>query len=123
MKMSKKNNTTVFYEMGDLLGVIKESDTTDWSKIISYFNWISDKKKGDKETIDIRNYNFKTNQMGKGISLSVDECEKLTSILLENDFANIDDLKKALKKKMNFFASVNEIEDGLTDDGLYHINI
>ena len=63
---------------------------------------MSDKKRGDKTTLDIRNYNFGTKQIGKGISLSSEEADRLTNILLENDFGSLDELEKAVKRKKNF---------------------
>ena len=83
--MAKKDNSNnePFYEIGDILGIVKESGTTDWSKVVAYFNWLSEKKKGDKTTLDIRNYNFSSKQIGKGVSLSHEEADRLTSILLE----------------------------------------
>jgi len=122
---STKENGQVFAEIGDILGIVKESGTTDWSKVVAYFNWLSEKKKGDKCTLDIRNYNFGTKQIGKGISLSTEEADRLTNILLENDFGSISELEKALEKKRNFFCVKDEIDSALLDedDGMYHIEI
>ena len=123
--MAKKDadNDKPFYEIGDVLGVIKESGTTDWSKVVAYFNWLSDKKRGDKTTLDIRNYNFGSKQIGKGISLSSEEADRLTNILLENDFGSLDELEKAIKRKRNYFTITDEIDNILSDDGMYRIEI
>ena len=129
--MAKKDqyesNNEPFYEMGDILGIIKESDTTDWSKVVAYFTWLSKKKKGDKTTLDIRNYNFGTKQIGKGISLSSEEADRLTNILLENDFGSLEDLENAVKRKRNFFTVTDEIDsnmlDEIDDNGYYNIII
>ena len=65
----------------------------------------------NKPTIDIRNMNFNTNRVGKGISLKEEEVEKLTDILLENDFASIDVLEKHLeRKKKRFIVSVPDMD-------------
>ena len=112
-----------FAEIGDILGIVKESETTDWSKVVAYFNWLSEKKKGDKTTLDIRNYNFSTKKIGKGISLSSEEADKLTNILLENDFGSLEELEKAVKRKKDFFTITDDIENELNDEGLYMIEI
>lgn len=124
-----KDNTENYAEIGDILGVIKESGTTDWCKVLAYFNWLSEKKKGDKTTLDVRNYNFNTKKIGKGISLNTEEAERLTQILLDNDFGKIEDLEKAIKRKRNFFCIKDEIDNALldvvdeSDDGMYTIEI
>lgn len=120
----EKDSSTQYAEIGNVLGVIKESGTTDWTKVVAYFNWLSEKKKGDKETLDIRNYNFSTKKIGKGITLSNEEADVLTRILLENDFGRIEDLEAAVKRKRNFFSISNEIENKLLDeDDMYTIEI
>ena len=123
MVKKDKDFNEPFYEIGDILGVVKESSTTDWSKVVAYFNWLSEKKKGDKTTLDIRNYNFGTKQIGKGISLSSEEADRLTNILLENDFGTLEELEKAIKRKKNFFTIIDDIDSVLSNDGLYHIDI
>lgn len=123
MAKKEKDSNEPFYEIGDILGVVKESSTTDWSKVVAYFNWLSEKKKGDKQTLDIRNYNFGSKQIGKGISLSSEEADRLTNILLENDFGSLEELEKAVKRKRNFFTITNEIDDALLNEEMYHIKI
>lgn len=123
MAKKDKDDNQPFYELGDILGVVKESTTTDWSKIVAYFDWLSDKKKGDKTTLDIRNYNFGTKQIGKGISLSNEEADRLTQILLENDFGKLEDLEAAVKRKRNFFTITDEIDKELLDEDMYVIDI
>jgi len=127
MAKKEKDNNEPFYELGDIIGVIKESETNDWAKIIAYFNWLSEKKKGDKTTIDIRNYNFGKKQIGKGISLTSEEADRLTNILLENDFGTLEELEKAVQRKRNFFTVTDEIDSKLLDEvdenGMYNIII
>ena len=127
MGKKDKDENQPFYEIGDILGVVKESETTDWGKVVAYFNWLSEKKKGDKTTLDIRNYNFGTKQIGKGISLSSEEADRLTNILLENDFGSLEELEKAVKRKRDFFTITDEIDTALLDEidnnGMYRIEI
>lgn len=120
----EKDSSTQYAEIGNVLGIIKESGTTDWTKVVAYFNWLTEKKKGDKETLDIRNYNFSTKRIGKGITLSNEEADVLTRILLENDFGTIEDLEAAIKRKRNFFCITDEIENKLLDEeDMYTIEI
>ena len=123
--MAKDTEFQTFAEIGDMLGVVKESGTTDWTKVVAYFNWLSDKKKGDKTTLDIRNYNFSTKRIGKGISLSNEETDRLVQILLENDFGTLEDLEAAVKRKRNFFTVQDEIDNKLIEDeeDMYVIDI
>ena len=127
MAKKDKDDNQPFYEIGDVIGIIKESGTNDWAKIVAYFNWLSKKKKGDKTTIDIRNYNFGSKQIGKGISLTSEEADRLTNILLENDFGSLEDLEKAVQRKRNFFTVTDEIDSKLLDEidenGMYNIII
>lgn len=128
MAKKEKDDNQPFYEIGDILGVVKESNTTDWSKVVAYFNWLAnDKRKESTTTLDIRNYNFGTKQIGKGISLSSEEADRLTNILLENDFGSLEELEKALKRKRNFFTITDEIDTALLDEvdnnGMYRIEI
>jgi len=116
-------DTQQFAEIGDVLGIVKESGTTDWCKVLAYFDWLSEKKKGDKTTLDVRNYNFNTKKIGKGISLSSEEADRLTNILLENDFGSLEELEKAVKRKRNFFCVKDEIDAALMEDDMYTIEI
>jgi hypothetical protein len=86
------------YDIKEVIGIIKESDSHDWCKVIARIQW------GDNPTsIDIRNLNMNHNKVGKGISLSNEEVERLIEILLENDYADIQTLRKAIEKKVNRF--------------------
>lgn len=118
-----KDDSEPFYELGEVLGVVKESDTTDWGKVVAYFTWLKKTKGGDKTTLDVRNYNFGTRQIGKGISLSSEEADRLTDILLEHDFGSVEELEKALRRKKDFFTISDEIDSSLSDDGMYNIII
>jgi hypothetical protein len=103
------------FEIEEVIGVIKESDKHDWCKAITKISWNK-----NPATIDIRNINMSENKVGKGISLSDEEADKLTNILLENDFGSLESLEKALKKKKDRFTiSVNADKSFADEDNNY----
>lgn len=114
--MSKDTDKTFTYNIEEYIGSIKESTTHDWAKAILRISW-----NDNPSTIDIRNVNMSQKRIGKGISLSNEEVDKLVSILLDNDYGTIDDLERALKRKRSFFKVEDSYDD--TDDDTYVINI
>lgn len=51
-------------------------------------------------TVDIRSVDKNNNFVGKGISLSDEECDKLVDILLDRGYGSIDKIKEVLVKNM-----------------------
>ena len=51
-------------------------------------------------TMDIRMVNKDKNFVGKGISLTDEECDKLVDILLDRGYGSIDKIKEVLVKNM-----------------------
>ena len=51
-------------------------------------------------TVDIRSVDKNSNFIGKGISLSDEECDKLVDILLDRGYGSIDKIKEVLVKNM-----------------------
>lgn len=51
-------------------------------------------------TMDIRMVNNDKNFVGKGISLTDEECDKLVDILLDRGYGSIDKIKEVLVKNM-----------------------
>jgi hypothetical protein len=82
------------FEIEEFIGTIKESDKHDWCKAVAKISW-----NDSPATLDIRNMNMSQNRIGKGISLSDEEADKLTDIMLENDFGSLETLESALKRK------------------------
>lgn len=101
--MAKFNKDDFNYEMIELLGSIKESPSSDWSKSVARISW-----NGNPSTIDIRNMNLSQEIMGKGISLTDEEADKLVDLLLSEDYGTVEMLEEALNKKKNRFT----INDG-----------
>ena len=86
------------YEMIELIGSIKESPSSDWSKSVARISW-----NGNPSTVDIRNMNIDQEIMGKGISLTDEEVDNLVDLLLSEDYGSIDVIEEALNKKKSRF--------------------
>lgn len=119
--MGKKSKATEFtYEVEDIVGIIRETDRHDWIKAVLKIAWSN-----DMNTLDIRSINLKNKKLGKGISLSNEDADRLVNILLENNFGSLEDLEKAIKRKRSFFTVEEKpIDIGECDeDYMYNIDI
>ena len=88
--MSKKEFKS---EVIERVATLKE--TNSYSKEVLRMIW------GDNPiTMDIRMVNKTNDFIGKGISLSDDECDMLVDILLDKGYGNIDKIKEVLVKNM-----------------------
>jgi len=101
--MARNNKDDFTYEMIELLGSIKESPSSDWSKSVARISW-----NGNPSTIDIRNMNLPQEIMGKGISLTDEEADSLVDLLLSEDYGTIDAIEEALNKKKKRFTINDE---------------
>ena len=89
-------------ELIDFLGTLKENGKNDYIKGVAKVKW------GDNPiTLDIRNMNVKEEALYKGISLNDDEAEKLTDILLDNDYGSIEKIKETFKRRVSDMNNVN----------------
>ena len=87
------------YNIDAYIGSLKESDKHDWTKSVLRIAW------GDNpSTLDIRNVNMAQKRIGKGISLTNEETDKLVDILLELDYGSISSIESALQRKKDFFS-------------------
>lgn len=85
-------------EITEFIAPIKESDKHDWCKGVARIIW------GDNpQTLDIRKMNMSQNRIGSGISLSDEEADSLCNILLDNDYGDIETIRKALERKESRF--------------------
>ncbi len=101
--MNKNYNEKVKYEIEDYIGTIKESKTHDWTKSVIRISW------GDNApTLDIRNVNIKDNRIGKGISLTNEETDRLVDLLVKNDYGSVSELKDAIKRKESIYQVDNK---------------
>ena len=88
--MSKKEFK---HEVIEKIATLKETNV--YSKEILRMIW------GDNPiTMDIRMVNKTNDFVGKGISLSDEECDMLVDVLLDQGYGNIDKIKEVLVKNM-----------------------
>lgn len=80
-------------EVIEHIAVLKEGEK--YSKEIIRMRWFD-----NPVTMDIRIVDKNTNFVGKGISLSDDECDMLVDILLDRGYGSIDKIKEVLVKNM-----------------------
>ena len=79
-------------EIIEHIETLKESNS--YSKEILRMRW------GDNDiTLDIRMVNKTNDFVGKGISLSDEECDKLVDVLLDRGYGSVDKIKEVLVKK------------------------
>ena len=88
--MSKKEFKS---EVIERIATLKE--TNGYTKEVIRMIW------GDNPiTMDIRMVNKSNDFIGKGISLSDEECDKLVDVLLDRGYGSIDKIKEVLVKNM-----------------------
>lgn len=93
------------HEVIERIDTLKESNN--YSKEVLRMIW------GDNPvTIDIRMVNKTNDFIGKGISLSDEECDKLVDILLDRGYGSIEKIKEVLVKNMRRTnTEIKSIED------------
>lgn len=104
-------------EIKEFIGVLKESDKHDWCKGVAKVSW-----NGRPVTLDIRSMNLAKERLGKGISLTDEEADRLVDLLLENDYGSIETIQSALERKRSRFTILEEAADCF-DDGPLVIDI
>ena len=111
--MAKPNNE-FNYDLIEFLGSLNEKEG--WSKSVVRIAW------GENPvTIDVRNMNLVAGRMGKGISLSDEEADKLVDILLDKDYGSMEVLERALNKKRKRFTI--SVPDNVFDNKDEKLNI
>lgn len=80
-------------EVIEHIAVLKEGEK--YTKEIIRMRWFD-----NPITTDIRMVNKSNNFVGKGISLSDEECDKLVDILLDRGYGSVDKIKEVLVKNM-----------------------
>jgi hypothetical protein len=105
-------------EIEEIIGVLKENDKNDWCKAVARISW-----NGNPTTLDIRNFNMAKQQPMKGISLTNEEADRLTDLLIENDFGSLESLTKAVDKKKSRFTIMSGANNCFDDDEPLRINI
>ena len=92
-------------EVIERIDTLKE--TNNYSKEVLRMIW------GDNPvTVDIRVVNKSNNFIGKGISLTDEECDKLVDILLDRGYGSIEKIKEVLVKNMRRTnTDINSVDD------------
>lgn len=96
--MARKEREKFQVEIIEHLGVLKESETSDWCKAVARISW-----KGEPSTIDVRSLNLSQNQFGRGVTLTDDEADTLVNILVQNDYGSLEVLEEAVSKRKQRF--------------------
>lgn len=99
--MAKKNDDFTC-DIIERIGYIKPPTDAakSWCKSVMRIKW------GDNPaTLDIRNTVESDGDMrvGKGISLSNEEADRLVSILLDSGYGSLEDLEAAVKRRVDIF--------------------
>lgn len=112
-------------EVIEHIETLKESNS--YSKEILRMRW------GDNDiTLDIRMVNKTNDFVGKGISLSDEECDKLVDVLLDRGYGSVDKIKEVLVKNMRRtdteIKSFEDCEDKIdciytSDDGTIYVDV
>lgn len=99
------------YEIKEFIAPLKENDKNDWVKAVTRISW-----NDGPANIDIRNLNMTQEKIGKGISITDEEADKLTEILLDEGFGSVNKLEEALKKRKCFVLSQDDLNNCFSDD-------
>lgn len=111
--MARRDKEDFSYNIEEFIAPLKESNKNDWVKGVARIKW------GDNPTtLDIRNINLATNSAYRGISLSDEEADELTNILLDEGYGDIEEIEKCIKKRKSMFEymTIDETKDYLKDD-------
>lgn len=113
-----KKDADFSYSIEEFIAPLKESDKHDWVKGVARIKWGN-----NPTTLDIRSINLRENSPKKGISLSDEEADVLTNILLDEGYGTIDSIKSALQKRESIY-TVSSSKDLIEEDSVYiDINI
>lgn len=91
------NKKPLVSDIKEIFGTVKESPNSDWAKLIYRVSY-NDRPAG----VDIRNVKVNpdgTYNYGKGISLTNEETDAATELLVEKGFGRTEVLTEALKKR------------------------
>lgn len=99
------------YEITEFIAPLKESDKHDWVKAVARISWNE-----GPANLDIRNINMTQERIGKGISITDEEADKLTEILLDEGFGSIEKLEEALEKRKCFSLSLVGVNTCFSDE-------
>lgn len=90
--MARKTEFTS--EIIEFMGSLKENASSDWCKAVARIAW-----NDNPSTIDVRNMNMSKNIIGKGISLSDEDADRLVNLLVEHDYGSTEVLEAAVRRR------------------------
>jgi hypothetical protein len=109
--LAKGRREDVTFNIEEHIAVLKENDTNDWCKAVDRISW-----NGRPTTLDIRNRNMSDDSIRpKGISLSDEEADHLTDILLDRDYGSMEAIEVALKRKKSRFTVLKDFGNAFGD--------
>ena len=91
--MAKSNKKEITHEVIEHIADLKESEN--YTKSVMRMIW-----NDNPITVDIRMVNKKNDFIGKGISLTDEECDKLVDILIDAGYGSTEKMKEAIVKEL-----------------------
>lgn len=91
--MAKSNKKEITHEVIEHIANLKESEN--YTKSVMRMIW-----NDNPITVDIRMVNKKNDFIGKGISLTDEECDKLVDILIDAGYGSTEKMKEAIVKEL-----------------------
>lgn len=120
-KNVKTRKEDITFNIEEHIAVLKENDKNDWCKAVARISW-----NGRPSTLDIRNINLSNPAIfPKGISLSDEEADILTDVLLDREYGSMDAITLALKKKTSRFTILKDASSafGVVNEGILKVMI
>jgi|HigsolmetaAR202D_1030399.scaffolds.fasta_scaffold11353_5 Uncharacterized protein conserved in bacteria len=109
-KRIKKDEVT--FNIEEHIAVLSENDKNDWVKAVDRISW-----NGRPATLDIRKRNMSKPEIWpSGISLTDEEADRLTDILLDQDYGSIEALEEALRRKKSRFTVLADAVNAFGED-------
>lgn len=98
----------------EVVGVLREYETHDWATVLARISWNDNPSK-----LEIRQINLSKDIIGKGVSFTDEEAERLTDMLIESDYGSVDAMQEAIKRKVSRFTVSSEVDDKILENGLF----
>ena len=117
--MAKPKELT--FKVVELVGPVKENKNSNWCKYIARISY-----NDGPPNIDIRNIQFKEDGeyfLGKGISLTNEECDTAVDILLERGYGSLDQLEYCLNKRKEMFGGDFFSEEEIEKDRMLRLKL
>ena len=122
----KKFNKEFKCDIIEIIDVLSESEKNNWSKVLMKVSYNDNAPVLDIRNIDMESINSNKIIMGKGVTLTDEEAEKLTNALMnegyldeddaEEYFNNRDNIFKQKKKSKNHKVIIKRLEDDEDDE-------